>query len=280
MAGLVAAAILIRATRLTESLWYDEIAAYFTSGVLGPGGIVTSFTEPSNHVAHTLLSWCSVSLLQNTLGFELALRVPALLFSVGAVAATAMLARVVLDRRGALLAAALMAVTPVAVLEGVEARGYSMMICCSALASWALLANLANERCWRWFLYGLICALGIWAHFVTAFVPIGHTAWLLWRAIRYRDPWVLRAAGAVGLAAVLSVALYTPALGDLLRTRGIYLATRGDEPSIFGPEGWHALLQMGGSWYFLAALPGLALAAIGLHNMITECPEGSPSTDE
>lgn len=267
VAALVAAAILIRATRLTESLWYDEIAAWFTFGVLGPGGIVSGFTEPANHVAHTLLSWCSVQAFQDAVGFELALRIPALVFSAGAVAAMAMLARVALGRvRDAVLAAGIMAVAPVAVLEGVEARGYSMMICCSALASWALLANLHQERRWRWLLYAAVCALGTWAHFVTAFVPIGHAAWLAWLALRGRASrgWVLRAAGAVALAAVLSLALYAPALDDLLVNRGQYAAARGDEPRVLGPEGWHALLQLGGSWYAWAAAPGLVLAAAGL----------------
>ena len=62
-----------------------------------------------------------------------------------------------------------MAVLPVAVLEGAEARGYSMMICFSALASWTLLANIRSERTWRWAVYAALVAMGVWVHFVTAF---------------------------------------------------------------------------------------------------------------
>jgi hypothetical protein len=45
--------------------------------------------------------------------------------------------------------------------------------------------------------------------------------------------------------------------------RGMYAAARGDEPLVLGTEGWHALLQLGGSWYPWDAWPGIALAVIG-----------------
>ena len=110
----------------------------------------------------------------------------------------------------------------------------------------------------------MLCAAGVWTHFVTAFVPIGHAVWLGWRATRHHE--IRRAVHggvALALAAVATIALYAPALHDLLDTRGMYVASRGDEPSVFGTEGWHALLQLGGSWYAWAALPGLALLVFG-----------------
>jgi hypothetical protein len=152
----------------------------------------------------------------------------------------------------------------VAVLEATEARGYSMMICFSALASWMRLANVRDERTWRWVLYAVLCAAGVWTHFVTAFVPIGHAVWLAWRAMRHHE--IRRAVHggvALALAAVATIALYAPAFPDMLDTRGMYVAAGGNEPSVFGPQGWHALLQLGGSWYAWAAGPGLALLAFG-----------------
>ncbi|MCH7797033.1 MAG: glycosyltransferase family 39 protein [Planctomycetes bacterium] len=259
-----AVGMLLRASRLTESLWYDEIAAWTSHGVLGPRAIVASFAEPSNHIAHTLLSWYSVTLFEPALGFALALRLPALLFSLAAITAVWGLARQVLGPRPAIFAAGFMAVLPVAVLEGTEARGYSMMICFSALASWTLLANIARERTWRWALYAALIAMGVWVHFVTAFVAIGHASWLAWRAARHREIGLAaRGGAAIGVAALVTIALYAPALPELLAGRGMYGSSRGDEPSVFGPQGVHALLQLGGSWYIWAALPGLALAVAG-----------------
>jgi hypothetical protein len=166
--------------------------------------------------------------------------------------------------RTALLAAGLMAVLPVPVLEGAEARGYSMMICIAALANWVFLLNVRDERPWRWLVYAALCAAGVWAHFVTAFVPIGHAVWLAARAPRRSEygP-AIRGGLAMTLAAFLSLALYAPVIPDLLAQRATFAATGGEEPSVFGPEGWHTLLQLGGSWYWWAAWPGLTLAVIG-----------------
>ena len=268
VAAVVVAALLIRATRLGESLWYDEIAAWFSFGQHGPGWIISHFWEPSNHIAHTLLSFCSAKQFEQALGFELALRLPALLFSLGAVVGTYALVRSTggrARRRAALIAAVLMAVLPVAVLEGVEARGYSMMICFSALATSMFFAARAGQRPCQWGLYAALCAVGIWAHFVTAFVPIGHLAWLIWRAARHGEQRQAFSGGvAIGLAAAASIALYAPALRDMLSHIGMYHAARGDEPSVFATEGSHALWQLGGSWYAWAAWPGLLAAIIGL----------------
>jgi mannosyltransferase len=264
--GLILVAICLRATRLGESLWYDEIAAWLAFGTHGPGAIVGNFFEPSNHVAHTLATWASVVFLGTwTDSFEIALRLPAFLASLASVAAVYALARRALGPGGALIAAALVAVWPVSVLEGAEARGYSMMILAAALSSWLVVAMQERESAWGWCLYALICALGVWAHFVTAFVPIGHAVWLGWRARAAGELGrAVRGAMALVLAGVLTLLLYAPALPDLLAHRGDYVAARGDEPRLWGAEGWHAFLQLGGSWYAWVAWPGLVLAGMGL----------------
>ncbi len=265
VAGLISLGLLVRMTRISESLWYDEIAAWFSFGIHGPGPIIGNLFDPANHVAHTLLSWWAVELFEPALGFELALRLPALLFSLGAIVGIYGLARLTLGRREAVIAGLLMAVLPVAVLEGVEARGYSMMICFSATATWILVATRTRDRAWLWCAYAIVCALGVWTHFVTAFVPIGHAVWLIWRAIRHTETgWAIRGAFTLTLATILSIALYAPAIPDLINAQSIYVASSGTEPSVLGPEGLHALLQLGGSWYPWAAWAGLLILLIGL----------------
>ncbi|MEE8507475.1 MAG: hypothetical protein V3T07_00295, partial [Myxococcota bacterium] len=76
--GLVVVALLLRSLRLGESLWYDEIAAWLDYGVHGPGPIIGNYFDPANHVAHTLTTAWSVSLLG---AGEFGLRAPALLCS-------------------------------------------------------------------------------------------------------------------------------------------------------------------------------------------------------
>jgi hypothetical protein len=168
-----------------------------------------------------------------------------------------------------MIAGLLMAVLPVSVLEGVEARGYSMMIAFSALATWTMLLALQRERSWKWTLYILFCALGIWSHMMMVWVPIGHAAWLTWTIARGGAHQVgkraiaVRGLGAIALAAVLTLALYAPVLDDLLRIRSQFSAAKGDEPSVFGIEGLHVLFLLGGSWYWWAAAPGIVIGIGG-----------------
>ena len=132
-----------------------------------------------------------MSLASEWLGAELALRLPALLASVLLVPVAWALGANLIGRRGAVLAATLAAGLPVLVLEGAEARGYSMMILAAALATWAWLTAWAGRGPGRWCLYAFVCAAGAWAHPLTVFVPAGHALWLLWRhlahSIRLRD---------------------------------------------------------------------------------------------
>jgi len=269
LGAVVLLAFFARVPRLTESLWYDEIAAWREYGIHGPRAIVTTYDDPANHIAHTLLSWCSVELFFDALGQETALRLPALLFSLGAVVAVHGLSRRAGSRRVALLAAAAAAGAPVAVLEGVEARGYSMMVFFAASSSWVFLEVCAARRIRGWLVYGVLCALGVWSHMMMVFVPVGHAAWLLWRAIVGREHGQLvRGVSGLLFAAGLTLVLYAPVLGDIIGIRRIFISIEGDEPSPFGSEGLHTLLQLGGSWSWWAALPGLILAAIGFAHAV------------
>lgn len=266
LSAIVVVALAFRVARINESLWYDEIASWmtYTAGVDSAGAIMGSFLDPINHVAHTLLNWISVKCFVWSLGIEPAFRLPALMFSLLSVIAMFGLGRAAWGERTGLIAAGLTAILPVSVLEGVEARGYSMMICFASAMTWALLAAQKRNQPWIWILYSFLCALGIWSHFVTAFVPIGHGAWFMWRASRHKE-WRIAACGsaALVLGATLTITLYSPMIPSMLAARGMFAAKTADQPTILGSEGWHALLQLGGSWYWWAALPGLALFAAG-----------------
>ena len=271
--GIVAVAIGFRAFRLNESLWYDEIASWMTysAGVPSAWPIVGNFRDPINQVAHTVLAHFSIQYLSEALGIELAFRLPAFAFSILSALAMFGLGRAAFGERIGVIAALLAAMLPVSVLEGAESRSYSMMICFSALMSWSWLEAVHRKRAWLWCAYALCCAIGIWAHFVAAFVPIGHAAWLLWHAARQRE-WTLLLCGGLALAlgAILTFTLFAPMLPDMLFSKEMFFTDRGDEPRVLGPEGLHALLQVGGSWYWWAALPGLTLAGIGLRVAMRE----------
>ncbi|MCH8823608.1 MAG: glycosyltransferase family 39 protein [Planctomycetes bacterium] len=263
--SLIVLGIIARATRLGESLWYDEIAAFTTYGVHEPGIIIGNLFDASNHIFHTLLSSLSVKAFEDSLGRELALRLPALIFSLGTIVCIYCLAKISINRRAAIIAGLLMAALPVAVLEGSEARGYSMMIFFTALSTLLCVITRSRDKPWIWCIYAGICALGVWTHFVFAFVTFGHAILLVWRAAIFQE--FARAAKGIAsliLAAVLTITLYAPAMPDLMNLRSTFITSSTSQPSVIGIEGFHALLQLGGSWYFWAAWPGLLVLLIGL----------------
>ena len=266
-----------RVWRLSESLWFDEISALIDYAQYGPGAIVATYFVPSNHVLHTLLSWGAITLAGGV--SEPILRFPALLAGLATIPAVAMLARECLlwrvesaDRPSVsltYLAAALATLCPILVLESVEARGYSLMILFSALASTHFLRGWRTGSGIAWIVYTLLCALGIWSHLTFVALPASHaliaTTLALQRTATAHDRAAAKAAFAsLALAAITVFALLAPLLPELFSIRSEFQALDGDEPSLLSREGFHVILGLGGSWTLWSAIPGCALCAIGI----------------
>ena len=132
LAAIVILGLVVRAPRVTESLWYDEIAAWRDYGVRGPRWIVTSYYDPANHVAHTLLSWCSIEGLGDVLGMEATLRLPALVFSILSIVAMYALGLRAGGRRLALAAATVAALARIT--ASAPSSSISLPSCSSRLA--------------------------------------------------------------------------------------------------------------------------------------------------
>ena len=235
------AAVVLRFALAGQGLWYDEIASSMTYVVHGPGVIVGNAFTTANHPLQSLLSWCCLPL-----GVEPWIRLPSMVSGALSVLGCWWIGRAVAP--GTRLAdgcAAFAAILPAAVSAGAEARGYGWMIACSAMASGLALEGLRPDGRQRWCAYALILALGVWAHFVTAMLGVGHAvvALILGRPSDRRAV-SARWLAAIGCAAMLSLALWSPALPDLLDSRSQFQATRGDEPSLAGTQGWLLLWQL------------------------------------
>lgn len=270
-------AVAVRLLKADEGLWYDEIAALGTYVAQGPGPIIGNAYTTANHPLQSLLSWCALPL-----GVEPWIRLPSILSGAAAALGAWWIGRAC--REGTTLAtwmAFAIAVLPAAVNAGSEARGYGLMIAASALSTGLLLMAMKHGGSWRWIAYAIVLALGVWGHLVTAMVGMGHAALALWML---RSPAArsiaLRVLVAVACAAALSIALWSPALPDLLHTRSQFSASRGDEPTLLGHEGnmllWN-LLGMGalprpgvGSGAIWGAFLVLPLLAIGLRGCFAD----------
>ena len=255
--------MVLRGIRLQESLWYDEIAAMISSSLHGPGPAIGNYHALANHALHSALAAQSLQSLGDQ-DAELALRLPAFLAGLACIPAMFALGRAVNGNQMGLIAAGVIAFMPVAVLESAEARGYSMVMLLAILATLAWL-RIADGRRHAIPVYALLVSLGCWSHLAFACVPLGHAVQAMIRATLHREDRAI--ASRWGLALVLggvtTLALIAPLIPDLLERRTEFVALDGDEPPLFGIEGWKAILQLGGSWTWWAALPGLLLFGFG-----------------
>lgn len=264
VAMLVATAI--RLPFVADSLWYDEIAAFLGYGVHGPMVAIGNYYTQANHVLQGTLSALSAQAFGTS---ELALRLPSLLAGVALVPAVWWLAREALGPtdtlRVPMMAAWAAALMPIAVLESTEARGYALAMLMAALCTACLLWAWRARQAGPWGLYAVLCALGVWSHLVFACVPAAHA--LCAMAMLLRDPQrgtALRTMVALLLASLITAALYSPVLPDMVGIRREFSAADGNEPTLIGPQGLEMLLMLGGTWTWWATLAALPALAMGL----------------
>lgn len=266
IATLAAAAL--RADRLGESLWYDELAALLGYSIHGVGPSVGNWFSAVNHLPSTALVAGTIEIAGVN---ELSVRLPAFLAGLACVPAAWWLGRVAELPRPEFAAAA-MAAFPVAIVESTDARGYSLMILLATLATGIGLEAFRRGGAVRWMAYAAVVALGVWNHLAAIGVPLGHGLLLL---VALRGPHRRDAlAGLLSLvtAAAWTAVLWSPALPDFLATREQFRAVAGETPSLVGPEMLRALGGLGGSWWPFTAIAGGLLAIQGLAHGILEHP--------
>src|SRR5262249_49319898 len=108
LTAILVIAVALRAYKLESSLWYDEIATLVNIVRLPVRGIVTTLASMNNHILFSLEAKAAVWIFGES---AWSLRLPAMLFGVGCVAALWWFARKVVGRSQANFAALLLAVS-------------------------------------------------------------------------------------------------------------------------------------------------------------------------
>jgi Dolichyl-phosphate-mannose-protein mannosyltransferase len=216
MAGvalLTLLAALLRGFYLSKPMGHDETYTYMAFASQGLWTAISDYHLPNNHVFHTLLVLISTQLFGNA---PWAIRLPAFLFGVLTIPATALLALVLYGRRAALLSAAVISILPVLIDYSSAARGYSGMAFFTVVL--LLLAVYVKERdnLAAWGLFILAAALGFFNHPAMLY-PFGMVMTWLFLSWLFKDvgetyggKFLYYLVGA-GLATVLlTLLLYTP----------------------------------------------------------------------
>lgn len=241
LGALLIVATALRLHRLGTCLWYDEVITVLDFIRPPVGMILTSFPNQNQHMLYSLMGHAAIAFFGDN---DASVRLPAVLFGVGSIAAVFMLGRSVLSTREGLLAAALMTFSYHHVWFSQSARGYSGLLFFSTLAVWFFIearraeSSFDSERAgpssapaW-WAAYVLAVTLGLWIHMTMVFV-------LAAQGIVYLSSLKRRPDAAVGpsrlspwlawmLAGTLTLQLYALSLPEFFRTALHEVSLPGD----------------------------------------------------
>src|SRR5271166_4298373 len=140
IAALTALALALRTSSLSRSLFTDETYS-LALAQRGFGHMLGLFAYESNGTLYSVVLWPLIRVFGTG---EPVLRVPSVLAGAASVPALWWAARALASRPAALVAAGLLAVNPMAVYYGQEARAYELAVLATCLAFGALARMVAR----------------------------------------------------------------------------------------------------------------------------------------
>ena len=201
----VAAGVALRVLRIDATeLWLDEICSVLLAD-RDPSQLWAALRTSEKHppLFYLLLR----AAVQNSGGSAVAARLPSLVAGVACIAALYAAGRAAWGRRAGLWAAALAALTPVAVHYSAEARHYMIAALFALLATEWLRRAHAHGRASSWAGYAVWTALAMSTHYYAFFLlPLLPLSFTLYP--RTRRSLALGAAAGTGLAALASAYIF------------------------------------------------------------------------
>jgi Dolichyl-phosphate-mannose-protein mannosyltransferase len=173
----LAIALILRLHSLSRSLTSDEIftAMHFVE-VDSVWKVLSSYISFNNHIAYSILAWCSQSIFGRS---EWAFRLPALLLGLASLYLFWVFVRSVLGSKIAIIATFALAISPSHVEWSVTGRGYSGMIFFTLLSTSKYLKLLERLSYRDSLVFITASVIGIYFHLYAAFVTIVQILFLL-----------------------------------------------------------------------------------------------------
>lgn len=216
--GLTAIALVLRLVNIDSGLWIDEISSLVNQFRLPVADVFTSYIGDNQHPLYAVLASISIA----TFGEHAwSIRLPAVLFGVASVPALYLLGAEVSNRREGLLSAALLTFSYHHVWFSQNARGYTALALSAILATFYFVRLLREPIKRDVWLYGLMAALGCYAHLTMVFIVVGHFLIYLYLQV-FPTEWKHGSAGrkypfvALFLASVATIMLYGPIIGQVV----------------------------------------------------------------
>ncbi len=238
VAGILLLSALLRLWGLgAKSLWFDEAYSIFIAQQ-PPLEILRLLQAHDTHPPlHYLLLHVWITLFGKG---EVAVRLPSVLASVGAVLLTFLLGRRIAGQRVALLAALFLALSPFQITSAQEARMYPFLTLFAMGSMYSLWLALEEGGRWNWVAYVGSTLLGLATHYFAFLVLLVQAMFVL---ALHRD----RATTRSWLGAMLLITLlYLPFVPLLVAQ----IATARNWPNIRPPFGLPALADLFGLFSF------------------------------
>ena len=155
------------------SIWFDEaFSAYL---------VRFNFAEIAHYtgmdVHPPLYYWvlkCWTSLLGTS---DIAFRSLSLFFGIVVIILAYKLVQKLFDTRAAMWTATLLAISPMLIRYGQEARMYTMVAAIVLGATYMLVKATETNRRRHWVIYAILLAAGMWTHYFAALAWLAHWAW-------------------------------------------------------------------------------------------------------
>jgi uncharacterized membrane protein len=201
-----------------QSVWLDEGYQYHFASAPTAREVVARVLDPLQSTHPPLSHLINHAFLQ--LGdSDFILRLPSALFGIASIPLLYLLAKRLVGARAALIATALMAISPFHVWFSQEARMYSQLVFFVLVASIALLEAVARSGVAWWIVYVLAATAGMYTHLYMAFTLAAHGLWILLFERRRVVPFTL--------AGITVVVAFAPMLSFFL---GAQVAASRDVP--------------------------------------------------
>ncbi len=201
--------ISLRIHFVDQPIRYDEAFTFLTYASRPFYVAVSFYSEPNNHVFHTLLVHISYSLFGDQLW---SIRLPAFVSGTLAIPASYLAATLLYDRRAGIVSACLVAVSSILIEYSTNARGHSL-VALFALVILILAVYLKDRQNWvAWSLFVVVSAAGLYTVPSMLFPLGGIFAWMVVsNFVRDLRAPILRQVMIAGVVIVLLTALlYAP----------------------------------------------------------------------
>jgi hypothetical protein len=259
VAALTLAGLAVRLASFGDSLFGDELSAYYVVTAHSLGEVLHLLSNHStelNPPLYFVLAWFSEKLFGDSAE---ALKLVSLLAGTATIPLTYALGRRIVGVRTAVVGCALVALCPFLIFYSTEARPYALMVVLVLLSTLALLRATRSGGVGWWTVYAVLACAAAYTHFTAVFALAGQ---LLWALVTQPRAW--RAALIASIAAAIAYLPWLPILIRTSKSPGTKLYAFLEPFSLTSIRIDLGRWAIGHPYVSLSVIPGLIAAALAL----------------